>query len=128
MFELYLFEDCTDGLKFDCQLIGVGSGVFIDVKVEKELNSVGNGHVLGVVDEVMKYPCAVVDTCDCLFVSVIEQAEVGPKEVACQQRKHFGLVQHGVEQVDIQGVFDFALFEKAVENAGGLGLDYFDDL
>lgn len=45
--------------------------MFIDVEIEEELDYVGNGHVVGVVDELGKKLRHAVYLVDCLLLSVV---------------------------------------------------------
>jgi hypothetical protein len=48
------------------------------------LDGVGDGHVVGMPDEVREHLRAGVDAVDCLSVLVVQQAQIGPEEVTRQ--------------------------------------------
>jgi hypothetical protein len=84
--------------------------------------------MLRVPDEVQKNFRLIVNSIDCFLVSIIEEAEVGPEEVPCQERQNLILLEDGEEQIEVEHLLLLALFEKTIQDAGSFCLDHLDDL
>ena len=78
--------------------------VFIDIEVEVELDGVGNGHAVGVLDQPLEVPGVAVYAVNGLLVLVIEEGEVGPEEVASQEGQHLAPLEHPEEQIKVENI------------------------
>ena len=79
-------------------------------------------------DQPPEVPGVPVYAVDRLLVLVVQQRQVGPEEVACQEGQHLPSLEHPEEQVEVKHLFLLGLLEEPVENTGGLGLHKFDGL
>lgn len=79
-----LLDDCSHYIQFYRQFLLLRAWSFVYIKVQKQLNSIGNSHMLRMVDEIMENSRLTVNSIDCLLVSIIEQTKVSPEKVSCQ--------------------------------------------
>jgi hypothetical protein len=64
-------------------------------------------------------PRFAVDPFDGLFVTIVKEAQIGPKKVAREQRQNLVLLQNGKQQIEVEHLFEFSFLEKSIKDAGG---------
>jgi hypothetical protein len=91
------------------------------------LNGVADGHLIGVVDELIEKMRFEINAIERFLVAIVQEADVGAEEVTCEQGEDLGLVQNikqGVKVVSARS----SLLKEGIEDTCGLGLDHLDNL
>ena len=91
------------------------------------MDGVADGHLIGVVYELIQKLWFEINAIERFLVPVVEKADVGAEEVTCEQGQDFRLMQNvegGIKKVSARS----GLLEEGIEHACGLGLDHLNSL